>query len=123
MHVCVYIFFISWLSSFSLVNWCTSFTKWKLLSFSFKEDDKDLNLDHNFACMASQRIGEIGLSESGPSSQHVPYGVLHGITTSTSPLMYSFFNYFSILVLLTLIIFLLYIKHNIFFLHFFIKLL
>lgn len=37
--------------------------------------------------MASQRIGEIGLSESGPSSQHVPYGVLHGITTSTSPLM------------------------------------
>ncbi|CAK8576379.1 unnamed protein product [Lathyrus sativus] len=34
--------------------------------------------------MASHRIGEIGLSESGPSSQHVPYGVLHGITTSTS---------------------------------------
>ncbi|MCH87941.1 TGACG-sequence-specific DNA-binding protein TGA-2.1-like, partial [Trifolium medium] len=37
--------------------------------------------------MASQRIGEIGLSESGPSSQHVPYGVLHGITNSTSTLM------------------------------------
>ncbi|CAI8616230.1 unnamed protein product [Vicia faba] len=37
--------------------------------------------------MASHRIGEIGLSESGPSSQHVPYGVLHGITTSTSTLM------------------------------------
>ncbi|WJX43997.1 Transcription factor tga9, variant 2 [Trifolium repens] len=37
--------------------------------------------------MASQRIGEIGLSELGPSSQHVPYGVLHGITTSTSTLM------------------------------------
>ncbi|GAU27239.1 hypothetical protein TSUD_273940 [Trifolium subterraneum] len=36
--------------------------------------------------MASQRIGEIGLSE-GPSSQHVPYGVLHGITNSTSTLM------------------------------------
>ncbi|RDX78960.1 Transcription factor TGA9 [Mucuna pruriens] len=27
--------------------------------------------------MASQRIGETGLSESGPSSHHVPYGVLH----------------------------------------------
>ncbi|XP_012572805.1 transcription factor TGA9 isoform X2 [Cicer arietinum] len=37
--------------------------------------------------MASQRIGEIGSSESEPSSQHVPYGVLHGITTSTSSLM------------------------------------
>lgn len=38
--------------------------------------------------MASQRIGETGLSESGPSSHHVPYGVLHGISTS-SGLMYS----------------------------------
>ncbi|KAL2592666.1 hypothetical protein AAZV13_12G080600 [Glycine max] len=33
--------------------------------------------------MASQRIGETGLSESGPSSHHVPYGVLHGISTSS----------------------------------------
>ncbi|XP_058734936.1 transcription factor TGA9-like [Vicia villosa] len=37
--------------------------------------------------MASHRIREIGLSESGPSSQHVPYGVLHGITSSSSTLM------------------------------------
>ncbi|CAJ1979145.1 unnamed protein product [Sphenostylis stenocarpa] len=37
--------------------------------------------------MGSQRIGETGLSESGPSSHHVPYGVLHGINTSSSGLM------------------------------------
>ncbi|RZB81125.1 Transcription factor TGA9 [Glycine soja] len=37
--------------------------------------------------MASQRIGETGLSESGPSSHHVPYGVLHGINTSSSALI------------------------------------
>ncbi|KAL2328468.1 hypothetical protein Fmac_021895 [Flemingia macrophylla] len=37
--------------------------------------------------MASQRIGETGLSESGPSSHHVPYGVLHGINTPPSGLM------------------------------------
>ncbi|XP_022634267.1 transcription factor TGA9 isoform X2 [Vigna radiata var. radiata] len=37
--------------------------------------------------MASQRLGETGLSESGPSSHHVPYGVLHGINTSASGLM------------------------------------
>lgn len=40
--------------------------------------------------MASHRIGELGLSESGPSSHHIPYGVLHGInTTPVSNLMYS----------------------------------
>ncbi|XP_027346074.1 transcription factor TGA9-like isoform X2 [Abrus precatorius] len=37
--------------------------------------------------MASQRLGETGLSESGPSSHHVPYGVLHGINTPTSSLI------------------------------------
>ncbi|KAL2597201.1 hypothetical protein AAZX31_11G159800 [Glycine max] len=37
--------------------------------------------------MASQRIGETGLSESGPSSHHIPYGVLHGINTSSSALI------------------------------------
>ncbi|XP_057455983.1 transcription factor TGA9 isoform X2 [Lotus japonicus] len=37
--------------------------------------------------MASQTIGETGLSESGPSTHHVPYGVLHGITTSASGLI------------------------------------
>ncbi|KAK8463995.1 hypothetical protein PHAVU_011G093700 [Phaseolus vulgaris] len=37
--------------------------------------------------MAGQRVGETGLSESGPSSHHVPYGVLHGINTSASGLM------------------------------------
>ncbi|XP_020214997.1 transcription factor TGA9 isoform X2 [Cajanus cajan] len=37
--------------------------------------------------MASQRIGETGLSESGPSTHHVPYGVLHGINTPPSGLM------------------------------------
>ncbi|XP_027911782.1 transcription factor TGA9-like isoform X2 [Vigna unguiculata] len=37
--------------------------------------------------MAGQRIGETGLSESGPSSHQVPYGVLHGINTSASSLM------------------------------------
>ncbi|XP_047157148.1 transcription factor TGA9-like isoform X2 [Vigna umbellata] len=37
--------------------------------------------------MAGQRLGETGLSESGPSSHHVPYGVLHGINTSASGLM------------------------------------
>jgi len=45
--------------------------------------------------MAGQRVGETGLSESGPSSHHVPYGVLHGINTSASGLMYSL-DYFSI---------------------------
>jgi len=51
--------------------------------------------------MAGQRVGETGLSESGPSSHHVPYGVLHGINTSAAGLMYSL-NYFSISVLSTL---------------------
>ncbi|KAL2331928.1 hypothetical protein Fmac_019509 [Flemingia macrophylla] len=38
--------------------------------------------------MASHRIGELGLSESGPSSHHhIPYGVLHGINTSASSLI------------------------------------
>ncbi|XP_057457314.1 transcription factor TGA9-like [Lotus japonicus] len=37
--------------------------------------------------MASHRIGELGLSESGPSSHHVPYGVLHRIDTSSSSLI------------------------------------
>ncbi|XP_061374067.1 transcription factor TGA9-like isoform X3 [Gastrolobium bilobum] len=37
--------------------------------------------------MASQRIGETDLSESRPSSHHVPYGVLHGINTPPSSLM------------------------------------
>ncbi|TKY67070.1 TGACG-sequence-specific DNA-binding protein TGA-2.1 [Spatholobus suberectus] len=37
--------------------------------------------------MASQRIGETGLSESGPSSHHVSYGVLHGINTPASGLI------------------------------------
>lgn len=39
--------------------------------------------------MASQRIGETGLSESGPSTHQVPYGVLHGINAPSSGLMYS----------------------------------
>ncbi|XP_027340299.1 transcription factor TGA9-like [Abrus precatorius] len=37
--------------------------------------------------MASHRIGELGLSESGPSSHHMPYGVLHGINTPPSSLI------------------------------------
>ncbi|KAJ1440685.1 hypothetical protein SESBI_01753 [Sesbania bispinosa] len=37
--------------------------------------------------MASQRIGETGLSESAPSSHHVPCGVLHGISTPASGLI------------------------------------
>lgn len=38
--------------------------------------------------MASHRIGELGLSESGPSTHHhIPYGVLHGINTSASSLI------------------------------------
>ncbi|CAL0329028.1 unnamed protein product [Lupinus luteus] len=38
--------------------------------------------------MDNQRIGQMGLSESGPSSHHVPYGVLHhGINIPTSSLM------------------------------------
>ncbi|XP_077230626.1 transcription factor TGA2.2-like isoform X2 [Tasmannia lanceolata] len=34
----------------------------------------------SFSCMAGHRIGETGLSESGPSNQHISYGVFHGIT-------------------------------------------
>ncbi|PSS03134.1 Transcription factor like [Actinidia chinensis var. chinensis] len=34
--------------------------------------------------MASHRVGETGLSDSGPSNYHIPYGVLHGINPSTS---------------------------------------
>ncbi|KAJ1390263.1 hypothetical protein SESBI_37625 [Sesbania bispinosa] len=37
--------------------------------------------------MASHRIGELGLSESGPSSHHVPYGVHHRINAPTSSLI------------------------------------
>ncbi|KAE9620608.1 hypothetical protein Lal_00019443 [Lupinus albus] len=38
--------------------------------------------------MDSQRIGQMRLSESGPSNHHVPYGVLHhGINIPTSSLM------------------------------------
>ncbi|KAK7263399.1 hypothetical protein RJT34_30988 [Clitoria ternatea] len=53
--------------------------------FSFREDENGLNRS---TCMASQRIRETGLSESGPStSHHVPYGVLHGINTPASGLI------------------------------------
>ncbi|KAF8395388.1 hypothetical protein HHK36_019334 [Tetracentron sinense] len=34
--------------------------------------------------MAGHRVGETGLSDSGPSNQHIPYGVLHGITPATN---------------------------------------
>ncbi|KAI3420539.1 uncharacterized protein J3R85_012762 [Psidium guajava] len=34
--------------------------------------------------MASHRIGEIGLSETGPSTHHVPYSVYHGINNPTT---------------------------------------
>ncbi|WVY99715.1 hypothetical protein V8G54_025785 [Vigna mungo] len=43
-----------------------------------EEDDNGLRK----VCMASHRIGELGLSDSGPSSHHIPYGVLHGINTT-----------------------------------------
>ncbi|XP_028756825.1 transcription factor TGA9-like isoform X2 [Neltuma alba] len=40
-------------------------------------------------CMATHRMGETGLSESGPStsSHHAPYGVLHGISSPSSSLI------------------------------------
>jgi len=50
-----------------------------------EEDDNGLKK----VCMGSHRIGELGLSESGPSSHHIPYGVLNGINTPVSSLMYS----------------------------------
>ncbi|XP_040993260.1 transcription factor TGA9-like isoform X2 [Juglans microcarpa x Juglans regia] len=34
--------------------------------------------------MASHRVGETGLSDSGPSNPHVPYAVFHGINVPTS---------------------------------------
>ncbi|XP_057473151.1 transcription factor TGA9-like isoform X2 [Actinidia eriantha] len=34
--------------------------------------------------MASHRVGETGLSDSGPSNYQIPYGVFHGINPSTS---------------------------------------
>ncbi|KAF9676378.1 hypothetical protein SADUNF_Sadunf09G0132400 [Salix dunnii] len=34
--------------------------------------------------MASHRIGETGLSDSGPSSQHLPYALLHGINAPST---------------------------------------
>ncbi|KAH8497789.1 hypothetical protein H0E87_016895 [Populus deltoides] len=34
--------------------------------------------------MASHRIGETGLSDSGPSNQHLPYALLHGINTPST---------------------------------------
>ncbi|KAL2590178.1 hypothetical protein AAZX31_13G298000 [Glycine max] len=37
--------------------------------------------------MASHRIGELGLSESRPSTHHIPYGVLQGINTPASSLI------------------------------------
>lgn len=48
-----------------------------------EEDDNGLKK----VCMASHRIGELGLSESGPSSHHIPYGVLNGINTPVSSLI------------------------------------
>jgi len=73
-------------SSFVLLNWVSDF------SFSFREGENVLSLWTQL-CMAGQRIGETGLSESGPSSHHVPYGVLHGINTSASSLMYCSSNF------------------------------
>ncbi|KAJ6386345.1 hypothetical protein OIU77_029337 [Salix suchowensis] len=34
--------------------------------------------------MASHRIGETGLSDSGPSNQHLPYALLHGINAPST---------------------------------------
>ncbi|KAJ6904538.1 hypothetical protein NC652_022528 [Populus alba x Populus x berolinensis] len=38
--------------------------------------------------MASHRIGETGLSDSGPSNQHLPYALLRGINTPSTSFMY-----------------------------------
>ncbi|XP_077235781.1 transcription factor TGA2.1-like isoform X2 [Tasmannia lanceolata] len=38
----------------------------------------------SFCCMEGNRIGETGLSDSGPSNQHIAYGVLHEITPSAT---------------------------------------
>jgi len=94
-HNFIFLSFV-WPPSFVLLNWVSS-TEWEPFSFQLQrrwEWSKEL-------CMAGQRVGETGLSESGPSSHHVPYGVLHGINTSAAGLMYSL-NYFSISVLSTL---------------------
>ncbi|XP_058088276.1 transcription factor TGA2.2 isoform X2 [Magnolia sinica] len=38
-----------------------------------------------FSCMAGNRVGaESGLSDSGPSNQHITYGILHGIAPPPS---------------------------------------
>ncbi|EXB38444.1 hypothetical protein L484_022344 [Morus notabilis] len=34
--------------------------------------------------MASHRVGETGLSDSGPSNHHMPYAVFHGINNPAS---------------------------------------
>lgn len=38
--------------------------------------------------MASHRIGETGLSDSGPSNHHVSYSLFHGITAPSTSFMY-----------------------------------
>ncbi|KAA8544239.1 hypothetical protein F0562_022251 [Nyssa sinensis] len=39
--------------------------------------------------MANHRVGEIGLSDSGPSNHHIPYAVLHGINLPSTSFMYN----------------------------------
>jgi transcription factor TGA len=38
--------------------------------------------------MASHRVGETGLSDSGPSNHHVPYSLFHGINAPSTSFMY-----------------------------------
>lgn len=42
----------------------------------------------NNLCMAGHTVGGTGLSDSGPSNHHIPYGVLHGINPVTTSFMY-----------------------------------
>lgn len=38
--------------------------------------------------MASHRVGETGLSDSGPSNHHVPYALFHGINAPSTSFLY-----------------------------------
>lgn len=38
--------------------------------------------------MASHRVGETGLSDSGPTNHHVPYAIFHGINAPSTSFLY-----------------------------------
>jgi hypothetical protein len=56
--------------------------------FPFSSSSEKHENGLKWSCMASHRVGETGLSDSGPSNHHIPYSLFHGISAPSTSFMY-----------------------------------